>query len=217
MLDLYASFLGEAQELTLCPFGYLQKWTNAERYKLIQVADERKLDRNILAAVIKIESGGDPAIKNPSSGASGLIQWMPGEKGSAQAIHHTTTTAIRQMNICSQLDLVRDYYKHTLPNGAKTPGDEYVAVSGGPYPEGSPGAKANPGWDLNKDGAVSLDEIRSLALGVKNAACASGPSIIVTPEECTPSSSRGGFPWTIALVGALGAGVWYAWDRGLIR
>jgi hypothetical protein len=126
------------------------------------------------------------------------------------SIHNTTVEAIRQMNICAQLDLVRAYYKHTMPGGAKQPGDEYVAVSGGPYSAGSPGAEANPGWDLNKDGAVSLAEIRSLAVGKKNAVCAKGNPFIVTPEACSAGGGeRGGFGKLILPAIALGAAIWY--------
>lgn len=197
----------------LCYFAGLQKWTNAERWKLVQVAQGVGGPPDELSAVIRIETAGtfDPSIKNPTSSASGLLQWI---ESTAKNLHGISTAQIRQMGVCQQLDLARDYFQKTLPGGRwKQPGDFYVAVAGGPYPAGSPGAKANPGWDTNKDGAVSLQEIRNLAIGVKNAACNNPQRIAVTPEACGGGGFFQGLQGpnlaSLALGAALIGGVWY--------
>jgi hypothetical protein len=172
----------------LCYFEGLAKWTNAERYKLIQVAESAGGPPDELSAVIKIETAGtfSPSIKNPTSSASGLIQWMGGENGSAMRIHGLTTAQIRAMNVCQQLDLARDYFKHTLPKGWKQPGDFYRAVQGGgTYHAGEEGYEKNKGWDLNKDGTITPSEVAMLAVQVQNGACSTGKKIAVTPEACS--------------------------------
>lgn len=64
---------------------------------------------NWLGAVMQYESGFNPAAKNPLSGASGLIQFMPGEHGSA-AVLKTSTDALRAMSFQEQLPYVIRYF-----------------------------------------------------------------------------------------------------------
>jgi hypothetical protein len=209
-----------AQEpLVLYPVAGIQNFTNAERYKLIQVSKASGANPELVAATISIETAGtfDPKIKNPTSTASGLFQWI---KSTAMSVHGLTPEQIRAMNACAQLDLIRDYYKKLAPNGIKIPGDEYVAVAGGPlgapdsaiaYPAGSGGAAANTGWDVNKDGAVTVGEIRSLVLG-RAAAARKKPPIYVTPESCSPSGGgrkRGNLLFPLFVVAAAGGAWWY--------
>lgn len=207
-----------ATDYMLCYFEGLSKWSNAERWKLIEVAQSLGGPPDELSAVIKIETAGtfSPSIKNPTSSASGLIQWI---ETTAQSVHGISTAQIRAMGVCEQLELARAYFQKVMPGGKwKQPGDFYVAVAGGPYPAGSPGANANPGWDTNKDGAVSLQEIRNLAIGVKNAACANGKKISVTPEACAGGGSVfSGNSAKLFGVAAFGAGVWYAARQGWFR
>lgn len=52
-------------------------WSRAEWSKLERVAKSLHAETDWLARVIWLESGGDHAAVNPTSGATGLIQWMP--------------------------------------------------------------------------------------------------------------------------------------------
>lgn len=203
--------LGQATT-ELCYFEGLAKWSNAERWKLVEVATSLGGPPDELSAVIKIETAGkfDPAIKNPTSSASGLIQWI---ESTAKNLHGLTTAQIRQMSVCQQLELARSYFQKTLPGGRwQQPGDFYLAVAGGPYPAGSPGAQANPGWDLNKDGAVSAAEIRALAVGAQNAACKKPQKIPVTPESCSGGGLLGPLsPRNPLVLAAAGVAAYAAW------
>ena len=78
---------------------------------------------------------------------------------------------------------------------------------GGTYHAGSEGYEKNKGWDLNKDGIITPQEVAQLAVQVQKAACAKGQRISVTPEACSggaPLGSAGSGLLKLALVGAAG-------------
>lgn len=124
------------------------------------------LDPSWLTACIWFESRGDPASRNPSTDASGLINFMP-----KTAIGlGTTVEAIRAMSFEQQLELVRRYFLpyvgrlHTFP-------DVYMAILwpgaiGAPddtviFPPGSRAELLNRGLDIDHDGAVTKAEAAS--------------------------------------------------------
>ena len=76
--------------------------------ELVAVAGRLNIDPAWLANIIAIESrGGDPQAVNPTSGATGLIQFMP----KTAAALGTTTDALRAMTAVEQLEYVRKYFK----------------------------------------------------------------------------------------------------------
>jgi hypothetical protein len=140
------------------------------RAKVREIADKLGLDPNWLMAVMAFETGRtfSPAEKNPISGATGLIQFIP----STAARLGTSTQALRNMTAVEQLDYVYAYYK---PYAAKirTLADAYMAVL---WPdavgkaddyvlwvEGSIYYTQNRGLDRNHDGKVTKNEAASRA------------------------------------------------------
>jgi len=94
--------------------------------RIREIADSLGTDPNYLMACIAFESGEtfSPAIKNAAgSGATGLIQFMP---GTAQALG-TTTEELASMTAEEQLDYVEEYF---LPSSGKltTLEDVYMAI-----------------------------------------------------------------------------------------
>lgn len=78
-----------------------------ELVAFVQICDRLGIDPDWLAAVISYESGWDPAAKNKTSSASGLIQFM----ADTAAGLGTTTAALRSMSIAQQLPYVERYFK----------------------------------------------------------------------------------------------------------
>lgn len=80
--------------------------------KTVEVARAVGANPFDLAALIEFESDGwNPAAVNPSSGAVGLIQFMPAtlRKISKATGQHYTPAGVRQMSAEEQLDLVQFY------------------------------------------------------------------------------------------------------------
>jgi hypothetical protein len=139
--------------------------------KLQKVASALGVKANDLMAIFKQESGVNPHIQNSTSGATGLIQFMP---DTARRLG-TTTDALKQMDGVEQLDYVYKYFKMTgVGNG--TLGDLYMAVFMPKYvgyPDdtvlGQNGAAGfsgkvydqNKGLDRNKDGAITVADVKS--------------------------------------------------------
>jgi len=139
--------------------------------KLQKVASALGVKANDLMAIFKQESGVNPHIQNSTSGATGLIQFMP---DTARRLG-TTTDALKQMDGVEQLDYVYKYFKMTgVGNG--TLGDLYMAVFMPKYvgyPDdtvlGQHGAAGfsgkvydqNKGLDRNKDGAITVADVKS--------------------------------------------------------
>lgn len=72
---------------------------------MVAVADRLGADAYDLANLINFESGWNPQARNPTSGATGLIQFM---KKTAQGMG-TSTDAIYQLSAMQQLPLVEQY------------------------------------------------------------------------------------------------------------
>lgn len=139
--------------------------------KLEKVAAGLGVKSSDLLAVMKQESGVDPKAVNRTSGATGLIQFMP---KTAQQLG-TTTQELAQMDGVQQLDYVYKYFKMTgVGNG--TLGDLYMAVFmpkyvGYPdnYILGAAGAGGfagkvyaqNHGLDRNRDGAITISDVKN--------------------------------------------------------
>ncbi|MDR2684213.1 MAG: transglycosylase SLT domain-containing protein [Prevotellaceae bacterium] len=76
--------------------------------KVQQISRQLGINPDWLMVVMYAESRLNPAAYNKSSGASGLIQFMP----STAVGLGTTTAALRQMTNVAQLDYVYKYFKN---------------------------------------------------------------------------------------------------------
>jgi hypothetical protein len=133
--------------------------------KVRSVAQRLGLAPEYLMAVMGFETGGtySPSIKNPLSGATGLIQFMP----STAAGLGTSTSALAQMTAIQQLDYVEKYFS-PYRNRLSTLEDTYMAVlwpaaigrgsSHVLFRSGSNAYAQNSGLDLNRDGLVTVAE-----------------------------------------------------------
>lgn len=140
--------------------------------KLEKVASQLGIKPNALLAVMKQESGVNPAAVNRSSGATGLIQFMP---DTARSLG-TTTEALRKMSAVDQLDYVYMYYKGVGVQPGMDAGDLYVATfmpaalgKGDHHVLGRRGDSGfsgkvyaqNSGLDRNRDGTITVADIKN--------------------------------------------------------
>lgn len=142
--------------------------------KVISISQKLDINPNWLMAVMNLETGGtfSPSIKNKTSGATGLIQFLP---STARGLG-TSTTDLAKMNNVQQLDYV---YKYLEPYKAKMVNyiDLYLAVF---FPlamtkpdsfviktdsiSASDIASQNMGLDLNKNKQITVGEIKTVFL-----------------------------------------------------
>lgn len=133
--------------------------------KVVLIAADLETNPNFLTAVMSFESGGtfSPSVKNPLSGAVGLIQFMP---STAKGLG-TTSQALAQMTAEDQLDFVAKHFKR-FKGKLKTLEDTYMAVlfpaavgKGSDhvlFTKPSRVYKQNSGLDINKDGQITVGE-----------------------------------------------------------
>jgi len=141
--------------------------------KLQRVADSLGVDKAHLIAIMKAESGINPAAVNPQSNATGLIQFMP---KTAQSLG-TSVQELRKMSAVDQLDYVYRYFKMVGVKPGMDAGDLYMAVFMPKY-VGAPdntvlGQKRssdrfsaavyaqNSGLDKDRDGAITVSDVKS--------------------------------------------------------
>jgi AraC-like DNA-binding protein len=139
--------------------------------KLEKVATELGVKSSDLMAIFKQESSVNPQAVNRTSGATGLIQFMP---DTARRLG-TTTDDLVKMNGVQQLDYVYKYFKMTGV-GDGTLGDLYMAVFMPKYvgfpnhtvlgASGAPGFSGkvyaqNRGLDRNGDGTITVADVKS--------------------------------------------------------
>lgn len=135
--------------------------------KLDKVAAELGVQSNDLLAIMKQESGVNPKAVNKSSGATGLIQFIP----STAYKLGTSTEELYKMSAVEQLDYVYKYFKMIGVKPGMGVGDLYIAVF---YPAAlghddnhviSSAGKAvydqNRGLDRNKDGTITVADVKS--------------------------------------------------------
>jgi hypothetical protein len=138
--------------------------------KLEKIAGALGTTPNAMLAVMKQESGVNPAAVNDKSRATGLIQFMP----ATARMLGTTTDELGKMDGVQQLDYVYRYYKYTGV-GDGSAGDLYMATFMPKYvgyPDshvlGQRGASGfsgkvyaqNDGLDRNKDGTITVGDVK---------------------------------------------------------
>lgn len=133
--------------------------------RLKQIAKELGVKAAWLSTVMYAESRMKPGAVNSSSGATGLIQFLP----STASKLGTSTAALKSMDAVKQLDYVKKYFQ---PYAAKIKSiyDAYLAVF---YPaalgksdtyvlfsKGSTAYANNAALDTNKDGKVTKKDVK---------------------------------------------------------
>ena len=131
--------------------------------KVEDISNKLQINPDDLMAVMAFESWFDPAAKNPSSSATGLIQFM----GSTAQGLGTSIEELSKMSGVEQLDYV---YKHYKPYAGKMKdlSDVYMATL---YPaavgkasdyvlfsQGTDSYNSNSGLDYDKNGKVTKEE-----------------------------------------------------------
>jgi hypothetical protein len=149
----------------------IEKTTDAFRVAFVEMCQRLGLNPDYMAAVVSFESGFDPAARNPISNAGGLIQFMPGRKGSAARLGYTTEQ-IRSMSAEDQVPLIERYMVEIVGMGtvakAKNITDHYLLVFGSAgvgkgedhplYTSPSPAYEGNKALDKNGDGVITNGE-----------------------------------------------------------
>lgn len=79
----------------------------AFHYALVEMAERLGMNPSYIAGVMYHESGFNPQARNPYSGATGLIQWMP---ATAKAFG-TTVDELFSMTALQQMAFVEKYFK----------------------------------------------------------------------------------------------------------
>ena len=136
--------------------------------KVKEIAKRLNCNYRDLLAVMNAESGISATAKNPTSSASGLIQFV---ESTARSLG-TTTAALRAMSPIDQLDYVEKYLRNAKSAAGFSP-NEYI--SGGQLyaliflparakrevltAAGENYYFANRGLDLNKDGKINKSEL----------------------------------------------------------
>lgn len=137
----------------------------AFKQKVIQISQQLACDPNNLMAAMAFETGEtfSPSIRNPASGATGLIQFMA---TTAHALG-TSTDALAVMSADTQLDYVYAYMQR-FTGRLNSVEDVYMAILwpvavGKPmdyvlFAEGGAAYAQNKGLDTNQDGTVTKAE-----------------------------------------------------------
>jgi hypothetical protein len=155
----------DAATTALRPIAWGAMVTPDFRAKVFALCAELVCDPDHLMAAMAFETGETfrPDIRNPQSGATGLIQFMP---ATARGLG-TTTDALAAMTAVAQLDFVAKYFK-PMRGRMATLEDVYMAILF-PVAVGKPNSFAlfsrpslqyrqNAGLDLNRDGVVTKEE-----------------------------------------------------------
>jgi hypothetical protein len=142
--------------------------------KVVEISEKLGVNPNWLMAIMNWESAGtfSASVKNPYSGATGLIQFMP---ATARDLG-TTVEALASMSEIQQLDWVYKYYVR-YKSKLKSYTDLYLTTFY-PVAVGKPSdyvlgnsefwiqkiAEQNPAFDLNKDRKITKGEIEEFML-----------------------------------------------------
>lgn len=131
--------------------------------KVKEMAGRLNLPPEWILAVMSFESRINPQAVNATSGATGLIQFMP----STAPGHGTTVEKLKQMSAIEQLPYVESYLRNYAPR-VKTLTDLYLSVlypraigegsDGVVFQSGSSAYSQNSGLDRDKNGIVTPEE-----------------------------------------------------------
>lgn len=159
--------------------------------ELVAAAGRIGIDPSWLANVINFESGGNPQARNPISGATGIIQFMP----STARTLGTTTDALFGMTGAQQMGWVERYFRPYVGR-LRSQEDVYMAVF---YPAyiGKPDTQfpanvtaSNPGIYTPRDYVAKANDrakLKGVLLGAAGAAYTYGPAAALMLAALTVS------------------------------
>jgi len=193
-------YLDKTMLCTLLAVSGIEKTSAEFRAELCRVAARLGTDPNYLAAVMSVESGFNASIRNPLSGATGLIQFIP---ATAKRLG-TSTAELAKMTAVEQLVYVEKYFQ-PFAGRLNTVDDVYLVVfcpagvgkgpdfvlareddsSPGPCGKQSLVYAQNSGLDTNKDGVITNDDAGSVVRAVLTKA-QSKPPILVDVDMTAP-------------------------------
>jgi hypothetical protein len=189
--------------VSILPFPGIDKTSSEFRTELEAMASRLGMDANAIAGVMSLESGFNPAIQNPLSSATGLIQFMP---KTAVGLG-TTVEALKQMSDVEQLVFVEKYYRQ-FAGKINTRGDYYIAVFMPGFVnahdtdmialKGSKVYDQNAVLDGDKDGRLTVGDVRKKLLD--RIRLAEGLPPLGEPLPSSGVSSKGaGIAWALTL------------------
>lgn len=191
----------------------LEKTSNAFRCKLIRICGPLGMNPDYLAAVMSFESAQKftADVRNPYSGATGLIQFMP----STARNMGTNTDALAALTPEQQLDWVAKYFEPHRGR-LRTIQDHYLAVFmpaliGKPldYVAARAGSKTysqNSGFDRTGKGYFTVADIVSPILG-----------IVATAKKRPRLPAKCGVPgWLPYAIGGAAIGVIFGVGVGMV-
>ncbi len=188
--------------------GLLERTSAEFRSELVAMCERLGADPSYVAAVMSLETGAsfDPAIRNPASGATGLIQFMP----STAKNLGTTVDELARLSAVSQLAFVELYFAK-VGRRLVTPTDHYLAVFSPAFIGKPPGTamyaapaiayEQNKGLDGNRDGVITVGDVGAKIEGIVATARAK-PRISVSPV------TRGGKALTVVALGGIAYLAW---------
>lgn len=197
-------------------------WPGIDRLSSAELAALERAARAIgtppdcLAAVIAFETGGtfDPAARNPASGATGLIQFLP---STATALG-TTVAELAELSFPAQLSFVVRFFRELGPRVEAYPTCDllYLAVF---FPRavvqpdafviarrGEPAYDQNRGLDTNGDGTLTRGDVRAFFRTFVRAhsdEAPVGPPFRPAPPPATQPNPSGWFVVALLIGGAL--------------
>jgi hypothetical protein len=203
----------------------IERTTAGFRAELVRMARRLGLQPEPILAVMALESGINAQAVSPTSGATGLIQFMP---STAKKLG-TTVEALRQMNATAQLAFVERFFLGVprLKAGSAQ-GDYYLAVFmpafvglPGVVPiavKGSPVYDQNAGLDANKDGVLTVGDVRG-RLDAELSRAAALPPVVVDENAPSDASGSPGGSVDVLWIGGAALVAWWLWrsSRGSKR
>lgn len=134
--------------------------------KLIKLSDSLLMKPNHIMAVLMHESSLDANAYNPYGDAMGLYQFTPITRKALG----TTKSELDTMSALNQLDVVYQYLKPY--RGKVNHYSDFAVIGSAPSYYGYPNwyvvykkpmleYRVNPTWDVNKDGLITIGELRT--------------------------------------------------------
>lgn len=199
---------------------------------LVQVAARLGMNPSYMAGAMCLETGCtfNPAIQNPVSGATGLIQLMPMYFKN----FGVTESELKGMSAAEQtLRVVEPFFRSIIAaRGGRSPvtmADHYLAVFNPAhigkspdtvlYQSPQPGYTQNKGLDYNNDGAITVSDIEQFVQTRILSKAAGRPPLVVEGVDIPVTISAGGAGGVAKLVvlGAVAGGAYYVAQRYLKR
>lgn len=136
----------------------------ADKAKTIEATAKRLgIKPNDLASIISFETGGtfNTNARNPTSSATGLIQFMKGSGGTKGKYYGMSRDQFGGLSFDEQMKYVEKYFKDRGFDGKKqrSVADAYTAVTGYGYKRGTEAYDLNKVWDSNNNGVIEKGEM----------------------------------------------------------